>query len=79
MHITAPGEITGKPAGTVKGQAMKLDFTYRMVARACDGRIVMDLTAKKGGPTTGTAEITGCGRTDANKLAGTVELRAKKK
>lgn len=79
MHITHPGEITGKPAGTSKAGVMKLDFPYRMVQRSCDGRIAMDLKmpAKAGaGPTTGTAAITGC---DGAKLAGTVEMKPKKK
>ena len=76
MHITSPREITGKPAGTSKAGAMHLDFPYRMVERQCDGRIVMDIKMPpKAGPANGTVEITGCGRTDANKLAGTVELK----
>ena len=80
MHITQPTEITGKPAGTSKAGQMTLDFAYRMVQRGCDGQIVMDikLPAKAGaGPATGTVSITGCGRTDANKLPGTIELKAK--
>ena len=86
MRLTQPTEITGKPAGTSKGGVMKLDFPYRMVQRACDGQITMDikLPAKAGaGPATGTVSIVGCGRTEANKLPGTIELKpapaAKKK
>ena len=77
MHITKPVEITGKAAGTSKAGVMKLDFPYRMVQRECDGRIEMDikLPAKAAAaPATGAVSITGCGRTDANKLAGTIEL-----
>ena len=78
MHITQPTEITGKPAGTTKAGTMKLDFPYRMVQRECDGRIEMDIKmpAKAGAaPATGTVSIVGCGRTEANKLAGTIELK----
>ena len=82
MHITKPSEITGKAAGTAKAGQMRLDFPYRMVQRACDGRIEMDikLPAKMGSaPTNGTVAITGCGRPDGNKLAGTIELTPRKK
>ena len=80
MVISQPTEITGKPAGTVKLGVMKLDFPYRMVQRECDGQIVMDIKmpAKAGaGPATGTVSIVGCGRTEANKLPGTIELMPK--
>ena len=80
MHITQPSEITGTAAGTSKAGQMHLDFPYRMVQRACDGRIEMDikLPAKmSAGPANGTVSITGCGRSDGNKLAGTIELRPK--
>ena len=83
MHITAPTEITGKAVGTVKAGKMDLDFPYRMVQRACDGRIAMAIAvpAKMGAaPATGTVSITGC---EGNKLAGTIGLKpqapAKKK
>jgi hypothetical protein len=86
MHITAPTEITGKAAGTTKAGKMNLDFPYRMVQRACDGQIAMAiaLPAKMGAtPATGTVSIAGCGRSDANKLQGTIALKpqaaAKKK
>ena len=86
MRITKPTEITGKPAGTVKAGAMKLNFPYRMVERACDGQIEMDikLPPKAGSaPSAGTVSIAGCGRPDSNKLPGTIELKpqaaAKKK
>ena len=77
MHITHPSEITGKPAGVVKGSTMNLDFAYRMVQRGCDGNIKMDIKmpAKAAGPANGTVEIIGCDRTAANKLTGTVELK----
>ncbi len=78
LHITQPTEITGKPAGTVKASAMKLNFPYRMVQRACDGQIEMDIKMppKAGSaPATGTVSITGCGRTEANKLPGTIEMK----
>jgi hypothetical protein len=80
MHITAPTEITGTPAGTVKAGQFALEFPYRMVQRGCDGRIAMSFTLppKMGpNPATGTVEITECGRPDGNKLAGTIELKAK--
>ena len=80
MLISQPTQITGKPAGTVKAGVMKLDFPYRMVQRECDGQIAMDIKmpAKAGaGPATGTVSIVGCGRTDANKLPGTIEMTAK--
>lgn len=86
MNITQPTEITGKPAGTSKAGQMKLEFPYRMVQRNCDGQITMDLKVPakpSAAPATGTVSITGCGRTEANKLPGTIELKpqaaAKKK
>jgi hypothetical protein len=86
MNITQPTEITGKPSGTSKAGLMKLDFAYRMVQRGCDGQIAMEIKmpAKAGaGPAAGTVSIIGCGRTEANKLPGTIELKpqaaAKKK
>ena len=76
MHITKPGEITGKVAGTVKAGEMALDFPYRMVERKCDGQIAMNLKAPaKGAGSNGTVSIVGCGRDASNKLAGTVELK----
>ena len=78
MRITKPSEITGKPAGTVKAGAMKLNFPYRMVERGCDGQIEMDIKMppKPGSaPATGTVSIAGCGRPDTNKLPGTIELK----
>jgi hypothetical protein len=75
MHITKPGEITGKGDGTSKAGTLHLDLAYHRTERPCDGRIVMDIKmAPKAGPGKGTVEITGCGRADANKLTGTVEL-----
>jgi hypothetical protein len=75
MHITKPQEITGKPAGTSKAGALHLDFTYHMVQRKCDGRIVMDIKMPaKAGAGSGTVAITGC---DGGKLTGTVELKPK--
>jgi hypothetical protein len=86
MRITKPTEVTGKPAGTVKAGAMKLDFAYRMVQNACDGQIQMDIKmpAKPGAaPATGTVVIAGCGRPAGDTLPGTIELKpqaaAKKK
>jgi hypothetical protein len=80
MNITQPTEVTGKAAGTLKAGQMKLDFPYRMVQRGCDGQIAMDIKmpAKAGAaPAAGTVSIVGCGRTEANKLPGTIELKPK--
>ena len=72
MHITKPGEITGKAVGTSKAGKMNLDFPYHMVQRNCDGRIAMAIDVPpKAGPAKGTADITGC---DGAKLKGTVEM-----
>jgi hypothetical protein len=86
MHITAPTEITGKPAGIAKGGKLDLDFPYRMVQRACDGRIAMAiaLPAKKdAAPASGTVSIGRCGSAGADRIQGTIELKpqaaAKKK
>ncbi len=80
MHITAPTEITGKLAGTSKGSLVTLAFTYRMVTRGCEGHIAMSVTLpqKKGGaPASGTVEIAECGRPEAPKISGTIELKPK--
>jgi hypothetical protein len=52
-----------------------------MVQRACDGRIVMDIrmpAKPAAAPASGTVSITGCGRTDENKLSGTIEMKPQK-
>ena len=80
MLITVPTQITGKPAGTAKAGKLNLDFTYRMVERACDGQIAItiDLPAQKAAaPTTGTADIGPCGEPGGNRIPGTVEMKAK--
>ena len=80
MHITQPGEITGKVAGTVKAGEMMLDFPYLMVQRRCEGQIAMTIKVPpKMGPANGTVSIVGCGRDAANKLAGTIELKPAQK
>lgn len=76
MNLTKPAEITGKAAGTSKAGKFNLDFPYRMVQRGCDGRIAVAIPVPvKTAPSKGTVEITGCGRPDANKLAGTIEMK----
>lgn len=78
MNITQPTEITGKAAGASKAGQMKLNFPYRMVQRACDGQIAMDIkmpATAAAGPATGTVSISGCGRPESNPLPGTIELK----
>ena len=76
MNLTQPTEITGKPAGTVKGGEMNLDFPYHMVERKCDGQIAMNLKMPpKPAETKGTVSIIGCGRDASSKLPGTIELK----
>jgi hypothetical protein len=80
MTITQPTEINGTPAGTLKTGQMTLDFPYRMVQRACDGRIAMEIKmpAKAGSAAaTGTVAITECGRPEGKKLTGTIEMKPK--
>jgi len=86
MHITKPTEVTGKPAGTAKAGAMKLNFAYRMVQNACDGQIEMDIkmpAKPAAAPGTGTVTVAGCGRPAGDTMPGTIELKpqaaAKKK
>jgi hypothetical protein len=75
IRMTSPTEITGKVAGTVKGGVMILEFPYTMTERACEGTVKMNITLPpKPGPSKGTLEAVGCGRDEANKLTGTVEL-----
>jgi hypothetical protein len=76
MLLTSPTEITGKLAGTVKGDVVSLDFPYYMTERKCEGTVKMELTLQaKAGPATGTMEAVGCGRDETRKLLGTVELK----
>jgi hypothetical protein len=75
LHITAPTEIVGTVAGTSKAGVMSLDFPYEMTQRKCTGTVKMTIKLPaKPGLATGTMEAAGCGRTDANKLTGTVEM-----
>lgn len=79
MNIKQPTAVTGKPAGTVKGGEMALDFPFHMVERKCDGQIEMNVKLPtKAVETTGTVSIVGCGRDATNKLSGTVALKPAK-
>ena len=76
MHITSPGEITGKVAGTSKAGELNLDFPYTMVQRNCTGQIQMNIKMPaQPGPATGTVSIVGCGRDATNKLTGTIDMK----
>lgn len=62
MAITQPTPIDGDVAGTLKGEALSLDYAYTMVQQNCTGRVTV--TAKmspKRDAATGTATSTGCG------------------
>lgn len=75
MHITDPGEITGKVAGTSKGGVLNLEFPYLMTERKCEGTVSMTIKMpQKPGRASGTMEAVGCGRDPSQKLTGTVEL-----
>lgn len=75
MHITDPGEITGKVAGTSKGGVLDLEFPYLMTERNCEGTVKMNIKMpQKPGRAAGTMEAVGCGRDPSQKLTGTVEL-----
>lgn len=78
MHIKAPTEITGKPAGAAKAGELVLDFPYHMVERKCDGDIRMNIKMPDrkvaGAKATGTVSIGGCGRPPDSRLSGTIEL-----
>jgi hypothetical protein len=79
MDLTKPTAVTGKPAGTVKGGEMTLDFAYHMVERKCDGQIAMNIKVPpKPAEAKGTVSIVGCGRDASNKLPGTIELKPAK-
>lgn len=81
MDITAPTKIVGKVGGRAKGADLRLDFPYDMVERQCKGEIEMAITLppKSGAAGTGTVTITGCGRETTNPLAGTIELKPRRR
>ena len=75
MRITSPTEIVGKVAGTSKAGVLSLDFPYQMTQRNCTGNVKMTIKLPaKPGLATGTMEAVGCGRTEGNKITGTVEM-----
>ena len=76
LHITTPTEVTGTVAGTSNKGVMALDFPFFMTERKCEGTVKMDITLPpKVGPAAGTLEVVGCGRDEANKLTGTIDLK----
>jgi len=76
LTIAAPTAITGTVAGTAKDGALALEFPFHMVEQGCDGTVRMRLQLPATpGPVKGTMEAVGCGRDEANKVTGTVELK----
>jgi hypothetical protein len=79
MRLTAPTEITGKVAGKAADGVLTLDYPFMLVERNCEGHVKMKITLPaKPGPAKGTMEAVGCGRDEASKLTGTVELTPSK-
>ena len=76
MKLTVPTEITGEVAGTATADALALEFPFHMTEDNCDGKVKMNIKLPSTpGPATGTMEAVGCGREEANKVTGTVELK----
>jgi hypothetical protein len=76
MLVTGSDQVTGTVAGTEKSGVLSLEFPFHMKENACDGKVKMNITMPdKPGPATGTLEAVGCGREEADKVTGTVELK----
>ena len=76
MVLTSPTPITGDVQGTSKGGALVLEFQFHMAEQNCDGTVKMNIQLpESSGIAKGTMEAVGCGRDEANKVTGTVELK----
>ena len=76
MKLTSPTEILGEVAGTAQAGSMALEFPFHMTENACDGTVKMTLKVTAAdAPVTGTMQAVGCGREEADKVTGTVELK----
>lgn len=76
LLLTGSDEVTGTVAGTEAAGVLSLEFPFHMKENACDGKVKMNITMpEKPGPATGTLEAVGCGREEADKVTGTVELK----
>jgi hypothetical protein len=77
LHITVPTEVTGKVAGTAKGNQLALEFPFYMTEQQCEGFVKIDVTLpeKAGTPATGKLTAIGCGIEESQPLVGAVELK----
>jgi hypothetical protein len=76
LILTSPTPITGDVKGTSKAGALALEFGFHMVEQNCDGTVKMNIQLPETpGIAKGTMEAVGCGRDEANKVIGTVELK----
>lgn len=76
MLITSPMEITGKVAGTSKGDELVLEFPYHMTDNQCTGNVKMIIKLPaKAGVASGTMEAKGCAEDPSQVMPGTVELK----
>jgi hypothetical protein len=77
LRITVPTEVTGKVAGTAKGNQLALEFPFYMTEQQCEGFVKMDvaLPEKAGAAATGKLTAVGCGIEESQPLVGAVELK----
>ncbi|HSL22856.1 MAG TPA: hypothetical protein VK886_15095 [Vicinamibacterales bacterium] len=73
MVIDAPTRVDGEVVGTLKGNALVLEYGYTMREQACTGRVRVDATMTgKRAAASGTARASGC---SDEPLDGTVTLK----
>jgi hypothetical protein len=75
MRIMSPTVITGKVSGTANDGMLNLEFPFQNSGSNCSGIVRMNIRLlPTPGVGRGTMEAVGCGRTEANKLTGSVEM-----
>ncbi len=76
MKIESPMPVTGDVEGTLKGDALVLDYPFKMESESCGGRVHVEgkMTEKQDGAS-GTAKTDGGCSPDGQPVSGTFTLK----
>lgn len=77
MKIDSPMPVTGTVEGTLKEDALTLDYAFKMESESCGGRVHVDgkMSAKQD-EASGTAKTDGGCSPDGQPVSGTFTLKA---
>lgn len=77
MKIDSPMPVTGDVEGTLKGDALTLDYAFKMESESCGGRVHVEgkMTARQD-EAGGTAKTDGGCSPDGQPVSGTFSLKA---